>query len=128
MQTVSEHHEQFPTSNAGTGLEVMALELKEQLGFSWKLDEYQQEALEKGALSMLDLDSVKKQVARYKSNFSAYVANTIDGVFPKKRIIIDLTTGTNQSRKLDLVCSFSGKSQFERMSLSPLINTNRISG
>ncbi|MBV7539070.1 hypothetical protein KW842_25200 [Duganella sp. sic0402] len=84
VQTVSEHHEQYPTSNAGTGLEVMALELSKELGFSWELEPHQQEALENGTLSMLDLDSIKRQVGRYKSNFAAYVTNTIDGVFPKK--------------------------------------------
>jgi hypothetical protein len=84
VQTVSEHHEQFPTSNAGTALEVMALELKTQLGFSWELEDQQKIDLENGTLSMIDLDSVKRQIARYKSNFSAYVANTIEGVFPRK--------------------------------------------
>lgn len=84
VQTVSEHHEQFPTSNAGTALEVMALELKTQLGFNWELEDHQKIDLEKGTLSMIELDSVKRQVARYKSNFAAYVANTINGAFPKK--------------------------------------------
>jgi hypothetical protein len=84
VQTVSEHHEQFARTNAGTALEVMALELKTQLGFSWELEQEQQDDLENGTLSMIELDSVKRQVARYKSNFSAYVANTIEGVFPRK--------------------------------------------
>lgn len=84
VNSAAQQHVWFPTTNAGTALEVMALELKSQLGFGWELEPDQEERLRNGTLSMLELDSFKKQVARYKAQFDAYVANTIHGVFPKK--------------------------------------------
>jgi hypothetical protein len=81
---VSIHHVQYPESNAGTALEIMTLELKTQLGFNWQLEPDQERRLQDGTLSMMDLDSVKRQVGRFKTNFSAYVSNTIHGVFPKQ--------------------------------------------
>lgn len=84
VHAAARQHVWFPDSNAGTALEVMALELKSQLGFDWELEPDQEERLRNGTLSMLELDSFKKQVARYKAQFDAYVANTIHGVFPKK--------------------------------------------
>ncbi|ONA10950.1 hypothetical protein AQ875_21475 [Burkholderia pseudomallei] len=84
VHTASQHHIEHPATNAGTALEIMALELKTQLGFNWELDPDQQDRLRSGTLSMIELESVKKQVARYKAQFDAYVANTIYGVFPKK--------------------------------------------
>jgi hypothetical protein len=84
VQRVALHHVEHPTTYAGTALEVMALELKNELGFNWELEPDQEERLRNGTLSMLELDSFKKQVARYKAQFDAYVANTIHGVFPKK--------------------------------------------
>lgn len=84
VHTASEHHTKYPTSHAGTALEIMALELKEQLGFAWELDDDQIDRLENGTLSMMELESVKRQVGRYKANYAAYVANTIHGIFPKK--------------------------------------------
>ncbi|OHU97803.1 hypothetical protein BLA34_22015 [Ralstonia solanacearum] len=84
VNAASQQHVLFPTSNAGTALEIMALELKTELGFDWELDPDQEERLQKGTLSMLELESVKKQVARYKAQYDAYVSNTIHGVFPKK--------------------------------------------
>lgn len=84
VNAAAQQHVWFPNTNAGTGLEIMALELKTQLGFSWELDSDQEDRLRNGTLSMLELDSLKRQVARYKAQFDAYVENTIHGVFPKK--------------------------------------------
>jgi hypothetical protein len=84
VNAAAQQHVWFPASNAGTALEVMMLELKSQLGFNWELEPDQEERLQNGTLSMLELDSFKKLVARYKAQFDAYVANTIHGVFPKK--------------------------------------------
>ncbi|WP_183722479.1 hypothetical protein [Paraburkholderia sp. WP4_3_2] len=84
VHAAAQQHVWFPDSNAGTALEVMALELKTQLGFDWELEADQEERLRNGKLSMLELDSFKKQIARYKAQFDGYVANTIHGVFPKK--------------------------------------------
>lgn len=84
VRRVALNHVRFPHTNAGTALEVMTLELKSQLGFGWELEPDQEERLQNGTLSMLELDAFKKQIARYKAQFDAYVANTIHGVFPKK--------------------------------------------
>jgi len=84
VRRVSLHHLEHATTHAGTALEVMALELKSELGFNWELESDQQERLRNGTLSMLELDSFKKQIGRYKAQYEAYVANTIHGVFPKK--------------------------------------------
>ena len=37
VNSAAQQHVWFPTTNAGTALEVMALELKSQLGFGWEL-------------------------------------------------------------------------------------------
>ncbi|WP_423379870.1 hypothetical protein [Burkholderia sp. LMG 32019] len=84
VHTAAQQHVWFPPSNAGTALEVMALELKSQLGFNWELEPDQEERLRNGTLSMLELEAFKRQVGRYKAQFDAYVANTIHGLFPKK--------------------------------------------
>lgn len=84
VHTAAQHHIEHPSTNAGTALEIMALELKTQLGFNWELDPDQEERLRSRTLSMMELESVKRQVARYKAQYEAYVANTIHGVFPKK--------------------------------------------
>ncbi|MGO4416929.1 hypothetical protein AB4Z27_28570 [Cupriavidus sp. KB_39] len=84
VNVAAQHHDAHPETHAGTALEIMALELKNQLGFSWELDPDQEQRLLNGTLSMLELESVKKQVARYKAQYDAYVSNTIHGEFPKK--------------------------------------------
>lgn len=84
VHAAAQQHVWFPGTYAGTALEVMALELKSQLGFGWELEPDQEERLRNGTLSMLELDAFKKQVARYKAQFDSYVGNTIHGVFPKK--------------------------------------------
>jgi hypothetical protein len=84
VHVAAENHERHPETYAGTALEIMHLELKSQLGFNWELEPDQQERLNAGTFSMLELESFKKQIARFKSNYEAYVANTIHGIFPKK--------------------------------------------
>jgi hypothetical protein len=86
IQRMAAYPKRRQHNNAEVALEVMSLELKSRLGFKWKLAPDQEERLKAGSLSMLELDSDKRQVGRFKANYAAYVANTIHGIFPKNKI------------------------------------------
>lgn len=54
------------------------------MGFDWKLVDIDHGRRRNGSFTMAALDQFKPQVIRYKKHYAAYVANTIDGIFPKK--------------------------------------------
>jgi hypothetical protein len=97
-QFLAQHPERLglqQRSHAETALEIMSLDFKANLGFNdtWQLDPDQEQRLRTGTLSMLELESFKKQIGRFHKTYVAYVANTIHGVFPKSDITTESAGG-----------------------------------